>query len=185
MRLAKRVGALATLATLLAAAPARGEGIFAEAGLGAQAFIGDGANYAALGPAFDIRAGYAPQEWLAIGLYAAGSMHATTTPPPPEHQFFQMYKLGADVRWTLPVGRIGLFAEGSGGIAFINTNVLDQVGITLPYRHSGPFLLAGGGIEYHSDNPRFAFGIAGDYGAYPLFPGLFSVGMRVTVRYAW
>lgn len=186
MRLAKPLVMVATVAMLATtAATAQAQGIFAEAGLGAQAFLGDGANYAAPGPSFGVRAGYAPTEWLAIGLYVSGSMHATTTPPPPEREFFQMYQLGSDVRLTLPIGKVGFFAEGTGGIAFINTNVLDQVGITLPYRHSGPFILVGGGIEYHTDNPRFAFGLAADYGMYPLFPSLFSIDMRFSVRYAW
>jgi hypothetical protein len=186
MRVPKLVIVLAAVASAATATTAaHAGGIFAEAALGAQLFIGDGANYAAPGPAFGVRAGYAPTEWLAVGLYVSGSMHATTTPPPPDREFFQMYELGGDVRWTLPIDRIGLFAEGAGGIAFINTNVLDAVGITLPYRHSGPFILVGGGIEYHTDNPRFAFGLAGDYGMYPLFSGLFSVNIRFSVRYAW
>lgn len=181
MRLAFLVG----VGVVATAAPVRAGGIFSEAGLGAQLFLGDGANYAAPGPAFGVRVGYAPTEWLAVGVYVGGSMHAATPPPPPDREFFQMYQMGGDVRWTAPLGRIGLFAEGTGGIAFINTNVLDKVGITQPYRHSGPFLMAGGGIEYHTDNPRFAFGLAGDYGYYPLFSSLISVGIRFSVRYTW
>jgi hypothetical protein len=102
---------------------------------------------------------------------------------PPEDEYFQLYHLGMDLRFRLRVGRIGLFAEGSGGVAFISTNVLDGPGVTSRTRHVSPYLLGGGGLEYHTKNPRFGFGLAGDLAAYTDFTSMQTLGVRVYLRY--
>ncbi len=175
----------ALLATTLCLVPASAAAhdFYSEADLGATIFLGDAANHAAPGPAFGARVGWGPTSWLSLGVLAAGSTHEATVPPPPEGELFQLYQAGIDVRLHARIGRLGLFAEGSGGLAFVSTNILDAVRITNPDRHYGPYLLAGGGFAYHTANPRFAFGLAGDYVTFPDFGFMQSLSVRVYLRY--
>jgi hypothetical protein len=120
---------------------------------------------------------------VALGLRVAASVHEATVPPPPEGELFQLYHLGTDVRFQARLGRIGLFAEAGAGVAIVSTNVLDAVGVTSPARHLGPYVAAGGGLEYRTKNPRFAFGLGGDFTLYPDFDATQAVSARIYLRY--
>jgi hypothetical protein len=173
----------AVLLVLCLPAAAAAHDLTSEAGLGATLFLGSAADNAAPGPAFEARVGWGPTRWLTLGGLVAASTHEATVPPPPSGELFQLYQLGLDLRFAVRAGRVGLFLEGSGGVVFVSTNVLDEVGITEPDRHWGSFLLGGGGIMLHTRNPRFAFGIAGDYVVFPDLDFTQSVTTRVFLRY--
>ncbi|HUH04049.1 MAG TPA: hypothetical protein VML75_18760 [Kofleriaceae bacterium] len=92
-----RTIALLLLATALvcgaadrAAAGPASSGIYTEAGIGATAFLGPNATYAAAGPSFDMRAGYDLFSWFSVGLRLSGSSHEATVPAPPEGEYFQI-----------------------------------------------------------------------------------------------
>ena len=174
-----------TTLLLLALAPgvAVARGIYSEAGLGATMFLGPTADHAAPGPAMAARLGYAPTSWVSLGARVAASVHEATVPPPPQGELFQLYLLGTDVRFQTHFGWFGMFAEGSGGVAIVSTNVLDAVGVTSPAHHLSPYVSGGGGLEYRTDNPRFAIGIAGDWALYPEFDATQSITARIYLRY--
>lgn len=172
---------LAALA--LVAAPLWTSGFYAEAGLGASGFLGQTAEYAALGPSVGLRLGYGLTRWFAVGGIVSAATHEATVPPPPEDEFFQLYRLGATARLTLPVGRISIFADGALGAAFVSTNVLDKVEVTQPESHAGLFTSAGGGLAYHIQSRHFSLGVAGEWTLYPAFAASQAVGVRVFLRY--
>jgi hypothetical protein len=171
------------LALLAAAGPAHALDFYSEADLGATVFLGSAADHAAPGPSLGGRVGLGVLPWLSLGGAVAGSTHAADVPTPSVGQYFQLYQAAFDVRARVRLGAISLFAEGGGGWAWISTNILDSVGLTQPYRHDGPFLDAGGGLEYATDNPRYAFGLAGDYTTYTEFGSMQNVAVRVYLRY--
>jgi hypothetical protein len=158
-------------------------GWFAEAGLGATGFLGETQRHAAIGPTFGVRAGKDLTSWFAVGGLVATSMHEATVPPPPEQEYFQLYTLAADARFTVRPGRVALFVEGGLGVAFINTNVLDRVQVTLPDEHVTLVYHAGGGMAWHTRNRHFSIGLAGDWAMYPGFEGAQAVAVRLYLRY--
>jgi hypothetical protein len=177
-------GAIALIALgLLGARPAAAGGLYSEADLGATLFLGEAADSAAPGPALGARVGYHPAPWVGLGVVVAASTHEATAQPPPDGEHFQLYQVGLDLRFRLGVGRVGLFIEGSGGVAAVSTNVLDAPGITSPTRHVSPYLMGGGGVEYHTQSPRFAFGVAGDLSVYTDFGVMRTLGLRLYLRY--
>jgi hypothetical protein len=174
---------LLAVSLLLAAAPARAGGLYSEADVGARIFLGSAADDAAPGPAIGARLGYQPARWVGLGVLASASIHEATVPPPPEGEYFQLYHVGMDLRFRLRLGRVGLFAEASGGVAAISTNVLDAVEITRPTRHLSPYVLGGAGLEYHTRNPRFGLGVAADLAVHTDFAMTKTLGVRVYLRY--
>ncbi len=167
----------------LLAAPAHAASFFSEADLGAVVFLGDAGSHADPGPALGARLGIGFTSWFFLGARVAGSTHEAVVPTPAVGQFFQLYETGLDLRFAGRVGKIGFFVEGGGGWSFFSTNILDSVAITQPYRHDGPYLGAGGGLEYRTENPRYAFGLAGDVAVYPEFSSLQTLSVRVYLRY--
>src|SRR5262249_14182839 len=154
-------GAMKKILLLLAlAAPAHAATFYGEADLGAVFFLGTAGEHADPGPALGARIGFGPTPRLYFCPRVAGSPHEASVPTPSVGQFFQLYEIGLDIRAAGQVGAFGLFVEGGGGWSFISTNILDSVGVTEPYRHHSPYIGAGGGIEYPTDNPRHALGLA-------------------------
>jgi hypothetical protein len=171
------------LLTLLVAAPAQAATFFGEADLGAVIFLGSAGDHADPGPALGARLGFGATPWLSFGARLAGSTHQASVPTPSVGQYFQLYETGVDLRAGGTLGAFGLFVEAGGGWSFISTNILDSVGITEPYRHDGPYLSAGAGLEYHTENPRYAVGVAGDYAVYPELGSMQTLSVRVYLRY--
>jgi hypothetical protein len=178
-----KIAPLACTAILLAPVTARAASFYSEADLGATVFIGPGADNADPGPSFGGRMGLGIFSWLSIGGFAAASTHEAEVPGPMVGQFFQLYQAGGELRIRVRAGKVGIFAEGGGGWAFVSTNILDGVSITKPDQHNGPYLTAGGGLEYLTDNPRYAIGLAGDFTTFPDFGVLEAVSVRLYLRY--
>jgi hypothetical protein len=173
------------VAVLLASSTAEARvTFFSEADLGGRFFLGDSGDNAAVGPAFGVTAGVQFAPWVHLGLALGASTHEATVPPPPDQEFFQVYTGAAELRLGFRAGQVGVFAQGRGGVAAINTNVLDGVGITTPEQHWGFFAGGGAGVLLHTGNPRFAFGLGGDWLMVPAFDGFQAVTVRLFLRYA-
>ncbi len=176
---------LLAVPTALAESRLAASGWFAEAGLGATAFIGDAADYSALGPTAEIRAGYEPWSWLALGAYVGLSTHEATIPPPPEGEYYQLYHGGVDVRVGFGVGPVGLFAEGSAGLARMSSNILSRVAVVEPGEQTSLSYGGGAGIEYQIQNRHYALGLAGHFMALPGFDATQGVSGRLYLRYTY
>ncbi len=174
---------LQALALLALAGQAHAADFYSEADLGARLFLGPGGDHADPGPALGAGLGLGVLSWLSLGGVVSGSTHQAVVPGPPAGQYFQLYQAGMDVRVRVRAGKIGFFAEGGGGWSWVSTNILDRVDLTQPYRHDGPYLAAGGGLEYATENPRYAFGVAGDWATYPEFGTMQTVSVHVYLRY--
>ena len=178
------------LAGLAGLAPARAGaepkyayGYYAEAGLGSGFFLGDAGKYIVPGPSFALRSGYDLFPWLSLGGRLSGGIHEGDVPPPPEEEYFQLLEGAAEGRLTLRIRRVAVFATGSLGFGYITTNLLDRVGVTKRDDYLSLAFGAGGGLDYHTRNRHFSFGLTGDYAVFPEFDGAQSVTVRLYLRY--
>ena len=183
-RVALVVAAVLVLSSARASAePKYATGYYAEAGLGTAFFLGDAGKYIAPGPSFAVRSGYDLFPWLSLGGLVSGNVHEGDVPPPPAQEYFQIIEGAAEARLTLRIRRVALFAEGSLGFGYITTNLLDDVGITSPDSYLSPAFGAGGGIDYHTQNRHFSFGLVADYAVFPTFSSAQGVTVRAYLRY--
>jgi hypothetical protein len=137
-------------------------GVFASGELGAVALLGRPSRYAGPGPAFGVRVGYDIVRFLALQLHAFGASLDATTPPPTSGQSFQTYLYTGELRLSLPLGRFSIFFEGGAGLAQVSSNVLDSVGVTRGHTFSLA-ALGGAGLDYHTLNRHFSFGLGADF----------------------
>lgn len=183
--------AVALLALLLTAASARAEdrpaavGYYAEAGMGATAFLGTTAPHAAVGPVLDLRLGRDLRSWFSLGLRLAASTHEATVPPPPEDEYFQLYGAAADVRLGFRLDRVGAFIEAHVGASAVSSNILAKVGILDPDERFSLTYGAGAGTEYQMENRHYAVGLAGHWMALPQFDGAQGISARLYLRYTY
>ena len=161
------------------------QGWFAEGGLGATGFLPSAAQDAQVGPSLDLRVGRDLFSWLSVGIYGAVSTHQATVPPPPTGQYFQLYRMGGDVRIGGRFNRIALFVEGDVGAAVISSDVLDQVMITKPGSYVSLCLQAGAGVEYQLENRHYGIGLAGDAALQPEFSSIKAIDGRIYLRYTY
>ncbi len=185
---------LASLAASAAAEPPAGgpklrtshfaRGIFTEGHIGATVFLGDTGKVTRPGPAFALRLGYDLFSWLSLYAHAQGSFHEATPPPPPENQHFQSYVTGAGLRLQLSIGRLGIFAHGSSGLLFFSSNVLDRTGITTPQVRSTFAFGGGGGLDWHTWNRHYSFGLTADYLLGPSLANTSALTTTLYLRYA-
>jgi opacity protein-like surface antigen len=162
--------------------PAYAHGYYAEAAGGATVFL-VGGEYIAPGPALQLRTGYEPMRWLGLGVRLGLSTHEAQVPPPPEQEYFQFWDGAATARLQVRFWSVGLFAEGGLGVSYVNTNVLDKVGLTEPDGHASFLVTAGGGLDYHTQNRHFSVGLGADWTSYASFDAASAVTMRVYLRY--
>jgi hypothetical protein len=155
---------------------------YTEADLGALIFMGPGSENADPGPAFGGRIGLGVFSWLSVGGVVNLSTHQAEVPGPSVGQFFQLYQVGGDVRVRGHFGQFGFFAQGGGGVAFLSSNILDSVGLADPNNHRGIYFTGGGGLEYATENPRYAFGLSGAFTQFD-FGTLQAVSVNVYLRY--
>ena len=138
-------------------------GFFATGELGALVFLGRTAKYAGAGPQFGVRLGYDIFRWLAVQVHVSGASSDANLPPPTLGQSFQTYLYLGELRGSIQIRRFGLFLEGGAGFAQISNNVLDLVNITERNNHFSFSVLGGAGLDYHTLNRHFSFGLDVDY----------------------
>lgn len=177
-------GTLAAPGGTAAARPAS-TGWFAEAGLGAVAFLPRASSDAGVGPALDVRIGRDIFSWLAVGISLAASSHEATVPPPPEGEWFQLYRGGGDARIGGRFDRLAAFIEGGAGIAMISSNILGKVMITDPGERFSIAFHAGAGVQYQLENRHYAVGLAADGFFLPQFDAIRAVDSRLFLRYTY
>jgi hypothetical protein len=83
-------------------------------------------------------------------------------PPPASDQTLQTYLYEAELRFKLQVRRFGLFAQAGAGLGQLSTNLLDLFTVTGGRLFSAA-LVAGGGLDYHTLNRHFSFGLNSEY----------------------
>jgi hypothetical protein len=186
----KRGLLLAALPILLHAVPradARpaSKGFFAEAGMGAVAFLPPQSKDAAVGPVMTIRAGLDLFSWFSVGAYVAASSHEATVPPPPEGEWFQLYRGGGDARLGGLAGKVAFFVEGGLGVSMVSSNILEKTGRLDPGERFSVTFHGGGGLEYQMENRHFAFGLGVDYFNIPQFAKMSAIDGRLYLRYTY
>jgi hypothetical protein len=158
------------------------KGPFASGELGALVYMGRAGKYTAPGVAFGLRLGYDLWRWLAVQAHVLGASSDANTPPPTFGQSFQTYIYGGEVRFSLRIHRVALFAEGGAALAQLSTNVLDQVGVTHGSRFSFA-AIGGAGIDYHTLNRHFSVGLGADYAWLASLTGGHALSIDVYLRY--
>jgi hypothetical protein len=137
-------------------------GFFAQGEIGTLIFLGPTARYASPGVNVGARIGYDLFRWLAIQGHFAGSMMNANLPAPTTGQSFQTLLYAAEVRLSVQIRRVQLYAQGGAGIGQLSNNVLDRVMITNGTLVSFA-VVAGGGIDLHTLNRHFSLGLGADY----------------------
>ena len=137
-------------------------GFYAQGELGALVYVGRAGKYAGPGAAFGVRLGYDLLRWLSVQAHLMGASAEATLPGPNEGQAFQTLVYGGEAHLQAQLRRVGLYAEAGAACAQVASNVLDQAGVTNG-KHFSLAVVAGGGIDYHTLNRHFSFGIGADY----------------------
>jgi hypothetical protein len=158
-------------------------GFFASGELGALVFLGRTGRYAQAGPTFGVRLGYDLLRWLAVQGHVSGASSDATLPAPTVGQAFQTYVYTGEARLTAQIRRFALFAEGGAGLAQLSNNVLDQVGISSGGALVSLAVIAGGGLDYHTLNRHFSFGLDVDYLWLQAFDSTSALSATAYLRY--
>lgn len=169
----------------VAAARPSSSGVYAEAGLGAAALVGNAGQYSQAGFSADLRVGYDVFSWLAIGGRLGIQNHRARVPPPPEREYYQVYVATAEARISIPIGALALFFDGGVGMSAMSTNVLAKVDVLDPGERASIRFAGGGGIEYQLQNRHLALGLGGEAALMPAFAGAVSTGGRLYLRYTY
>ncbi len=185
LAIAAAIAAFAPALPSPAAAEPPATGLYAEAGLGAAAFIGPNAPYGRIGPAFEARLGWDLFRWFAVGAHLSASTHEADVPPPPEHEYFQLYHAHGEGRIQIEISRLELHAGGGAGLSMISSNVLEKVGILDPGERFTLSFAASGGMEYHIQNRHYAFGLNGQWLLLPEFDAMSTVSLTAYMRYTY
>jgi hypothetical protein len=157
-------------------------GLFASGEIGAMVYVGKMGKYADPGVAFGVRIGYDFWRWLAVQVHVVGASSDASLPPPTVGQSFQTYIYAAEARFSAQIRRFSLFAEGGGGAANLSNNILDQVRVSDGKRVSFA-IVGGGGIDYHTLNRHFSFGLGADYVWLINFTGAHAISVDGYLRY--
>lgn len=137
-------------------------GFYAQGEIGALTYLGKAGKYAGPGAAFGVRLGYDVLRWLSVQAHVLGATAEATIPGPNQGQAFQTLVYGGEAHFQAQIRRFGLFAEAGAACAQIASNVLDDAGVTNG-NHFSLAVVAGGGLDYHTLNRHFSFGVSADY----------------------
>jgi hypothetical protein len=146
----------------------RRSGVVIESGVGVFNHLGPLKNISPTAPWFHLQLGYEPFKWLMVFGESDISFSDTSyANPPPEPRAYALYGFGAGGRFTvLPTDRLGLYAQGSLGVARVSDDVLNVYG----YKDAHNFNLYFGGtlgLEWYQANPHYAIVLHGGARAYP------------------
>jgi hypothetical protein len=158
------------------------KGFFAQGELGALVYLGRTGENVGAGTHFGVRLGYDIFRWLAVQLHVAGASSEATLPPPTTGQSIQTYLYLAEARGKVQIRRVALFAQAGAGFSQLSSNILDQVGITTGSLFSFA-VIAGGGIDYHTLNRHFSFGLNVDYIWMQTFDSTHALTATAYLRY--
>lgn len=138
-------------------------GWFTDAEVGAFVPLGE-AKAMGTGVGVGARFGYDLLRFVAVQVHGFGSTHRTRFESAPQSgQLLQLYQLSAELKLTLPIQQVSLFAFGGGGFAVLSTNILGTTNLTQPDETTGVLFLGGGGLDYHPLSRHFSFGLQGGF----------------------
>jgi hypothetical protein len=147
--------------------PPRRHGLTVESGIGALGHLGPLKNISPVSPWFHLKIGFEPFPWLlAFGETDLVFSSTEYAHPPPEPRTYRLYGGGGGLRVTIRVGeRLGVYGEGSAGLARVSEDVLEVYG----YRSAADFHPYFGGrlgLEWYPVNPHLAIGVFGGLRSY-------------------
>lgn len=195
-------GCAAAVMLLLCALPARAQiteepvaplpdpkkfahGVFVDAGLGAFVLLGK-ADAVGSGPAISARLGYDVFRLLALQLHVAGSTHRTDFGAAPQSgQLLQVYQTTAELKLTVPIRQVSVYAFGGAGFAFLSTNILGTTGLTAADKTSGVMYGGGLGLDYHLLSRHFSFGLEASFAKMQAIATTGGILSTAYVRYAF
>lgn len=134
-------------------------GLFTEAQLGVQGFIGDLGKLATPGPRLSIVLGYELTTWLRVLAQAEGSLHITRNHAPPGHSAFEIFGGALGLELGVPFNaRAMLWARGLAGIMSTGGDVLHTLGFTDAHKLG---LQYGGelGFDWHVRSRHHSIGL--------------------------
>lgn len=161
-------------------------GLFGEGEAGTVVFVGNAASAVGPGVAVGGRLGYEAFRWLALQIHAIGSTHTTKLADSPQAgQLLQLYQGTAELRLTIPFGRVGLSVVGGAGLARLSTNVLGTAGFTDPDVKRTFVYTGGASVDYHTLSRHFSFGLGAAFAKYPSVYTTGAVNAGAYVRYTF
>jgi len=142
--------------------PPRYRGVLIESGIGALGHLGDLQQVSPLSPRFYLRAGYEFTSWVFLfGETDVAFSNTNYAPRPPDQRGYALFGFGAGVRFTLdPLDWLGLFVQGSSGVARVNEDVLATYG----YRNAtalSPYFGGLLGVQVYLPSPHLRLLIEG------------------------
>ncbi|MDX2019197.1 MAG: outer membrane beta-barrel protein [Deltaproteobacteria bacterium] len=160
-------------------------GVFVDAGLGAFVLLGK-ADAVGSGPAISGRVGYDLFRLLAVQLHVAGSTHRTDFGAAPQSgQLLQVYQTTAELKLTVPIRQVSVYAFGGAGFAFFSTNILGTTGLTTKDKTSSLVYGGGLGLDYHLLSRHFSFGLEASFAKIQEVQTTGGILSTAYVRYAF
>jgi hypothetical protein len=147
--------------------PPRASGIVVESSVGMLGHLGPLRNVSPTAPWFSFKLGIEPLDFLMV-FGEADVAFATTSyaNPPPEPRAYALYGFGGGLRFTVrPIEWLGIYAQGSLGLAEISEDVLFGYG----YDNADQLSVYYGGslgIEWYAVNPHLGVALHGGVRSY-------------------
>ena len=147
--------------------PPRSSGIVLESSVGALGHLGPLKNVSPTAPWFSFRLGFEPLKWLML-FGEADVAFATTSyaTRPPDPRGYALYGFGGGLRFTVrPTDWLGIYVQGSAGVAEVSEDVLFVYGYT---KADALNLYYGGalGLEWYQVSPHLALAVHGGVRSY-------------------
>lgn len=142
--------------------PPRAWGLVVESSVGALSHLGPLKNVSPTAPWFNVKVGWEPFSFLMLFGEADAAFSTTSyANPPPEPRAYALYGFGGGLRLTVrPTERVGIYLQGSLGMAEVSEDVLFNYG----YRDADTLALYWGGslgVEWYQVNPHLALALHG------------------------
>lgn len=162
------------------------KGLYVDAELGAVTFLGDAREALGVGTAFGARLGYDLFRWLAVQARTVGSSHRTDFDGRPQSgELLQVYQLLAELKISVPIGRLSLFGFGGGGLAYLSTNLLGTTRLTDPDTRATLAFGGGAGVDWHPLTRHFSFGVQGAFAKLQALRAPGGVAATTYLRYTF
>ena len=160
-------------------------GLFVDAGLGAFVLLGE-ADAVGSGPAISARVGYDVFRVLAVQAHVAGSTHRTDFGAAPQSgQLLQIYQTMAELKLTVPLHQVSIYAHGGAGFAFLSTNILGTTELTEAETTRSVVYAGGLGVDYHLLSRHFSFGVEAAFAKLQAIKTTGGILSTAYIRYAF
>lgn len=143
------------------------QGLYLEAQLGVQGFVGDAGDVSNPGPRLAVVLGYEFATWLSVLVELEGSLHNTKNRPPPAHTVYELAGAATGVKLAIPFNaRAALWATGLVGFVWAGGDVLRGLGFPKAHKLGVDY---GGelGFDWHVRARHHSLGFLGGARVYP------------------